>query len=134
MTKSSNFRHRYLFYAYRYRKFSHKFSEFLEHENSSPKCFSFRRFNSFYWLPLLSQFMSARCRPLAKCILKTCLKSDEVLCTTCGRELTTKCILGREDYLAFCMLVPVYICVGGGGVGKNRNQSINNSVCGAEIS
>lgn len=30
----------------------------------------------------------------AKCILKTCLKSDEVLCTTCGRELTTKCILG----------------------------------------
>lgn len=30
----------------------------------------------------------------AKCILKTCLKSDEVLCTHCGRELTTKCILG----------------------------------------
>lgn len=30
----------------------------------------------------------------AKCILKTCLKSDEILCTNCGRELTTKCILG----------------------------------------
>jgi DNA-directed RNA polymerase subunit RPC12/RpoP len=36
-----------------------------------------------------------KCRkPLtAKCILGTCMKSDEVLCPRCGQELTAKCLM-----------------------------------------
>lgn len=42
-----------------------------------------------------ASYNCSKCRqPLtAKCILGTCLKSDEVLCPSCGQELTAKCLM-----------------------------------------